>query len=98
MIPSRLPREAIYALLVGGTETPALGYERRADLYARAARSDDEAVLRTLRSQRPQAELLASVGQDVERALDEARRLVVVDQRRGAGEKSLCDVVAGGGS
>jgi len=43
--------------LIGGSEATPIDYERRADLYARAAAASDEAVLRTLRSQHPQESL-----------------------------------------
>ena len=44
------------------------------------------------------AELLAGVGQNVERALDELGRLVVIDQRAGARQQGLGDVEPGRGA
>ncbi len=42
--------------------------------------------------QRPHAELVAGVGEDVERALDQLGRFVMVDERRRSGEQRLGDV------
>ncbi len=60
---------------------------------ARGLLAPEIALGRAVAKQRAHAELLADLGENGERALDQIRRFVVIDQRGGAGEQRARDIV-----
>ena len=74
-------------------------YQRRAGNAAalgQAARGllmTEIALGRAVAKQRAHAELLAYLGEDGERALDQMRRFVMIDERGGAGEQCARDII-----